>query len=94
MVELPSWKTINHACIVFEPGSSMKYRTGDWRSMRPEIDRGKCVRCRRCWMYCPDAAIIIDEGDNYSVDYEYCKGCGICSYECPKDAIAMMKECE
>jgi pyruvate ferredoxin oxidoreductase delta subunit len=27
-------------------------------------------------------------------DYDYCKGCGICAYECPKEAIKMVDEQE
>ncbi|HHH77643.1 MAG TPA: hypothetical protein ENL18_00310, partial [Thermoplasmatales archaeon] len=26
------------------------------------------------------------------VDYDYCKGCGICASECPTHAIAMERE--
>jgi len=26
------------------------------------------------------------------VDYDYCKGCGICASECPKEAYTMVTE--
>ena len=26
------------------------------------------------------------------IDYDYCKGCGICAEECPADAIVMERE--
>jgi pyruvate ferredoxin oxidoreductase delta subunit len=39
-------------------------------------------------MYCPDG--VIDE--EYTIDLMYCKGCGICANECPKQAIAMVRE--
>ena len=94
MADLPAWKTINHACLVFTPGNTVEYLTGDWRSMRPERTDEKCVKCGECWMYCPDAAIYIDENGYYAVDYDYCKGCGICAKECPHGAIVMVEECE
>jgi 2-oxoisovalerate ferredoxin oxidoreductase delta subunit len=27
-----------------------------------------------------------------SIDYDYCKGCGVCAEECPSEAIDMEKE--
>jgi Pyruvate/2-oxoacid:ferredoxin oxidoreductase delta subunit len=29
---------------------------------------------------------------SYEIDYDYCKGCGICAAECPCGAIAMVPE--
>jgi Pyruvate/2-oxoacid:ferredoxin oxidoreductase delta subunit len=26
------------------------------------------------------------------INYDYCKGCGVCSQECPTDAINMERE--
>jgi len=72
-------------------GTSLVYKTGDWRTMRPLIDREKCKKCGICWKFCPDMAI--REHDDYpEVDYDYCKGCGICANECPFDAIEMVEE--
>jgi pyruvate ferredoxin oxidoreductase delta subunit len=38
-------------------------------------------------------AIAFDEKD-IDIDYDYCKGCGICANECPVDAIKMVEEVE
>ena len=67
-------------------------KTGKWRIFKPIIKQDKCVKCLQCWLYCPDAAIIRDENDNVTVNYDYCKGCGICAHECPVKAIEMVKE--
>ena len=29
---------------------------------------------------------------DYDIDYDYCKGCGICEVECPVKAIKMERE--
>jgi len=43
-----------------------------------------------CWIYCPDGAIR-QEGKQLVVDYDYCKGCGICAHECPIHVITMVE---
>ena len=82
----------NIGAIITEPGSTVKNKTGSWRSLRPEIDRTKCIKCGTCWKFCPDAAIKMDKEGKPTIDYDYCKGCGICAMECPAKAIRMIKE--
>ncbi|GHT00313.1 2-ketoisovalerate ferredoxin oxidoreductase subunit delta [Synergistales bacterium] len=64
-----------------------------WRVFRPVLDASKCIRCLFCWVYCPDGVIGKEEKD-LTIDYDYCKGCGVCAHECPKKAISMVKEGE
>lgn len=63
------------------------------RTFRPVIDSKKCVKCFRCFLLCPDGAID-KSGDSLAIDYDFCKGCGICAYECKPKAITMKKEGE
>ncbi len=49
---------------------------------------GVCFHCGNCWNFCPDAAILRRE-DRFTVDTDYCKGCGICARECPCGHIDM-----
>jgi pyruvate ferredoxin oxidoreductase delta subunit len=86
-----------HKISLSEPGKGDGGRTGSWRVLRPVIDPHKCTpakkgseACYLCWMYCPDA--VISRGFPPTIDYEYCKGCGICAEECPAKAIAMVEE--
>ena len=37
-----------------------------------------------------NAVSLVDE--KYAIDYDYCKGCGLCAYECTAGAIAMVFE--
>ena len=48
---------------------------------------GECFNCGNCYNFCPDAAIHIDEEGRLRIDYDYCKGCGICVQECPCSAM-------
>lgn len=70
---------------------STEFKTGSWRVQRPIINSGKCVKCLICWVYCPESSIKWD-GISLSIDYNFCKGCGICHRECPVKAIEMIPE--
>jgi pyruvate ferredoxin oxidoreductase delta subunit len=62
-----------------------------WRTSRPVIDHEKCVFCLQCYLVCPDGTLVKDSG-KLEVDYDFCKGCGICARECKFGAIAMTPE--
>jgi Pyruvate/2-oxoacid:ferredoxin oxidoreductase delta subunit len=51
---------------------------------------GACTACDRCWLACPDVAVLL-EGAHYRVDLEHCKGCLLCLAECPRGAIGVEK---
>ena len=54
---------------------------------------GVCNMCENCWVFCPDISIWQKEdGFGYDIDYDHCKGCGICVEECPRAAMSMEEE--
>lgn len=89
----------------FEAGYLVAKNAG-WRNVRPVIDPHACISCSNCLMYCPDGAIFdprpaagdglcgaeAGPGEAVAVDYDFCKGCGICANLCPAHAIAMVSE--
>jgi len=58
------------------------------------IHCGRCTECDNCLIFCPDMSVLVKEKNRfgYRVDYDYCKGCGICFTECPRHAITMIDE--
>jgi NADPH-dependent glutamate synthase beta subunit-like oxidoreductase len=52
---------------------------------------GVCRECNNCVYFCPDICVALIDG-SYEFDYDYCKGCGICSRECPTGLIRMATE--
>ncbi len=80
---------------VSRPLESLKFKTGDWATIIPNVDEDKCIGCGECSMYCPEGCIElvrIDIKKVARVDYDYCKGCGICNYVCPAEAISMVEK--
>ena len=53
---------------------------------------GNCFGCDNCYGVCPDNAIVKLADGQYEIDYDYCKGCGLCAAECPCGAIQMQPE--
>jgi len=79
---------------VLAGSTSLKFKTGNWRSTKPIHIPEKCIHCLICWVACPDGSVKVDaeNGKFIEFNYDYCKGCGICAHECPKDAIEMVPE--
>jgi len=80
-----------------KPGPGDGGKTGSWRVLRPVINLEKCIpaksgkmACFNCWLYCPDC--VVTRTIPPTINFEYCKGCGICAEECPAGAIEMVDE--
>ena len=70
------------------PAGVLTEGNAGWRVRYPKVDAQRCVRCMLCWTFCPDG--VIDK--EIRIDLRFCKGCGICARECPRDAITMHRE--
>jgi len=66
-------------------------KTGMWRTERPVLNKDRCNNCLICWIFCPEGTIKRMD-DKVEIDYDYCKGCGICANECVRKAIVMVAE--
>lgn len=83
----------------FEPGGLMLPNTGrtglpkgDYhRERKPDFMKEFCVSCGRCFVHCPDNAIIHSMFDENAadttgilgIDYDRCTACGLCAAVCP-----------
>jgi NADPH-dependent glutamate synthase beta subunit-like oxidoreductase/NAD-dependent dihydropyrimidine dehydrogenase PreA subunit len=52
---------------------------------------GICNACDYCRLYCPEMSVIMNNTGR-SIDLDYCKGCGLCVAECPRNAMALKEE--
>jgi NADPH-dependent glutamate synthase beta subunit-like oxidoreductase len=52
---------------------------------------GICNDCDTCRIFCPEMAIQWDQNSRHIL-MDYCKGCGICIAECPRDAMNLEVE--
>ena len=84
------WNEKNPRSAWYPGGYSQMKEAKVSRTMRPVIDANKCVKCDMCWIFCPDGCILRQE--EYSVNYTYCRGCGVCARECARNAITMVRE--
>ena len=54
---------------------------------------GICNDCDNCYLFCPDVSILRGRDmTERHIDYDYCKGCGLCVVECPRNAMTLGEE--
>lgn len=87
-------ETLPLAGLIEEAGTAENYTTGTWGTFKPVFVAEHCIQCLFCWVYCPDAAVKLEGGKVVGFDYDHCKGCAICEYECPTKikSIVMVKK--
>lgn len=76
------WHEIPIGGMIVEAGNAIQHYTSGWRAMRAIFHHENCSQCFRCWVYCPDSAICVEDSKVVGIDLNYCKGCGVCAYEC------------
>lgn len=89
------YREIPIGTVVPQAPTALVNKTGTWRTgKKPQFDSEKCTGCLFCWIFCPDGAIVVKDARVVGINYDYCKGCGLCESECPlKDkAIKMVEE--
>jgi NADPH-dependent glutamate synthase beta subunit-like oxidoreductase/ferredoxin len=52
---------------------------------------GVCNDCDNCRLYCPEIAVELKQ-NRRRILLDYCKGCGICVVECPRNAMTLTEE--
>ena len=54
---------------------------------------GMCNQCDNCYLFCPDLAVCRDDSlQGRHINFDYCKGCGLCVVECPRNAMVLEEE--
>lgn len=62
-----------------------------WRVFEPIVNEEKCIGCKNCWIFCPEAALEWKANNKPAMINRSCKGCGVCANECPVKAIEMKR---
>ncbi|MDD2671871.1 MAG: helix-turn-helix domain-containing protein [Syntrophales bacterium] len=83
----------------------LEAKSGLDRALLSEIEKGLILPpvatllklskalCDNCYYFCPDLAVVREsEKTERRINYDYCKGCGLCVAECPRNAMTLEEE--
>lgn len=74
----------------YSKSNSFTVSVADWRIEKPLLNKEHCIDCQFCWIYCPDMSIISRDKKMVGIDFDHCKGCGICVEVCPTTPKALL----
>jgi pyruvate ferredoxin oxidoreductase delta subunit len=74
----------------YSPNNSFTASVADWRINKPIFNKDYCIDCQFCWVYCPDISIISRDKKMVGIDFDHCKGCGICVEVCPTNPKSLL----
>ena len=86
-----SWTELTEGMQIYGAATSREFNTGEWASVQPTVNDEKCIHCLMCLPVCPDSCISVIPNTTARgpIDYDHCKGCGICVKTCPTGALEM-----
>ncbi len=70
--------------------NSFTASVADWRVIKPVFNRDICIDCQNCWVFCPDTSIISRDKKMIGIDFDHCKGCGVCVEVCPTNPKSLL----
>lgn len=74
----------------YNSDSTFTKNCSDWRVNKPLYNADFCIHCQNCWLACPDTSIVSREKKMIGVDYNHCKGCGVCADVCPTNPKSLI----
>lgn len=74
----------------YSVNNTRMYSVADWRVNKPVYNADFCIHCQFCWVYCPDMSIVSKDKKMQGVDYQHCKGCGVCVDVCPTNPKSLL----
>jgi pyruvate ferredoxin oxidoreductase delta subunit len=74
----------------YSENNSYVASVSDWRIIKPVYNKDYCIDCQFCWVYCPDVSIISKDKKMVGIDYDHCKGCGVCVEVCPTNPKSLL----
>jgi len=77
-------------CGTCDEAGHLVEKLSGWRTATPAINPALCTGCLKCYLLCPEGVIFKKDG-KVAIEFDFCKGCGICAHECKFDAIQMIQ---
>ena len=87
------WQDMTPGCEIYEGGTSLLTRTGEWRVVTPPVAEGQMQAVPSLHAFLPRLPPSpVRDSRRQDFDYDHCKGCGICAKVCPFSAIEFKEE--